>query len=152
LPYTYEYPRPSVTVDIAVFARPAGGDLSVLLIQRKHPPFEGSWALPGGFVDKDEALEAAAVRELFEETGLAGLALEQVRAFGAPGRDPRGHTVSVLFVTQIDAEKAKVVAGDDAAKAEWHAWSTLKLGPGGGTPLAFDHGELLQAARAKLGL
>jgi 8-oxo-dGTP diphosphatase len=123
------------------------------LIQRKHAPFEGSWALPGGFVDKDEALEVAAARELVEETGLSGLTLEQVRAFGAPGRDPRAHTVSVLFVTEVDAEKAKVVAGDDAAKAEWHAWSTLKLGPDDkGTPLAFDHDELLRAARAKLGL
>ncbi len=153
MPYTYEYPRPAVTVDIAVFGR-RGGELVVLLIQRKHPPFEGAWALPGGFVDENEALEAAAHRELREETGLSGLTLVQVGAFGDPGRDPRGHTVSVAFVAETDAERAPVMAGDDAAKAEWHAWSSLRLGEGGaggGLALAFDHARVLRAARARLG-
>jgi 8-oxo-dGTP diphosphatase len=150
VPYTYEYPRPAVTVDIAVFGR-REGELVVLLIERKHEPFLGAWALPGGFVDANEALEAAALRELLEETGTTGVALTQVGAFGEPGRDPRGHTVSIAFVTEVDPASAKVVAGDDAAKAEWHAWSTLKLaGNTGGVRLAFDHDRVLLAARARL--
>ena len=151
MPYTYEYPRPAVTVDVVVFARRSCSDLAVLLIQRKHAPFEGCWALPGGFVDEDEALETAAARELVEETGLAGLTLRQVGAFGDPGRDPRGHTVSVAYMTEVDADAVMVRAGDDAAKAEWRPWSELRLGAGGtGTALAFDHDRVLLAARAKL--
>ena len=129
-PFTYEYPRPAVTVDVAVFAHRAG-ELHVLLIERKHEPFMGAWALPGGFVDANEALVDAALRELREETGLSltRAALTQVGAFGDPGRDPRGHTVSVAYVTEVDAATAAVQAGDDAARAEWHAWSTLRLRP-----------------------
>jgi 8-oxo-dGTP diphosphatase len=152
MPFTYEYPRPSVTVDIAVFAERAG-ELVVLLIERKHAPFEGSWALPGGFVDVNEALEHAAARELSEETGLTGLTLTQVAAFGDPGRDPRGHTVSVAYVTRVEIDAVKPVAGDDAAKAEWHAWDTLCLGGEGDTrpvKLAFDHAKVLLAARKRL--
>jgi 8-oxo-dGTP diphosphatase len=150
VPYTYQYPRPAVTVDIAVFGKRASEHV-VLLIERKHEPFVGAWALPGGFVDANEALEAAALRELLEETGLSSVTLTQVGAFGEPGRDPRGHTVSIAFVTEVDPGSAKVVAGDDAAKAEWHAWSTLKLGGNAGAiRLAFDHDRVLLAARARL--
>jgi 8-oxo-dGTP diphosphatase len=152
MPYTYEYPRPAVTVDIAVFGRKEG-ERVVLLIQRKHAPFEGSWALPGGFVDENESLVAAAERELREETGLTGLVLTQVAAFGDPGRDPRGHTVSIAFVTEADVEAAHVAAGDDAAKAEWFRWDALGLGGGaekGTVRLAFDHDRVLLAAREKL--
>jgi 8-oxo-dGTP diphosphatase len=152
MPYTYEYPHPSVTVDIAVFGR-KNGELHVLLIERKHDPFAGSWALPGGFVDENEALDAAAHRELLEETGLTGVTLTQVAAFGDPGRDPRGHTVSVAFVTEVDLGVARIEAGDDAAKAEWHAWTSLALEghASGYVKLAFDHAKVLAAARAKLG-
>jgi 8-oxo-dGTP diphosphatase len=158
MPYTYEYPRPAVTVDVAVFSPVQGellGGLLVLLIQRKHEPFLGSWALPGGFVDENESLEAAALRELEEETGLLGVQLQQVGAFGDPGRDPRGHTVSVAFVSVADAATAKVVAGDDAAKAEWHRWDTLRIAgepdeAGQTVRLAFDHDRILVEARAKL--
>jgi 8-oxo-dGTP diphosphatase len=150
MPYTYEYPRPAVTVDVAVFAEQSG-ELSVLLVERKHDPFAGRWALPGGFVEENEALEHAARRELEEETGLTVETLTQVGAFGAPGRDPRGHTVSVAFVTHVDRDQGKVTAGDDAAKAEWFRWSELRLsGKGDGVPLAFDHDEVLRQARAKL--
>jgi len=141
-----------VTVDIAVFGE-RDGEPVVLLIQRKHAPFEGAWALPGGFVDENEALVAAALRELREETGLTGVTLTQVGAFGDPGRDPRGHTVSVAFVTRADARTAAVVAGDDAAKAEWHPWKSLALdagAPEGSVRLAFDHDRVLLAARARL--
>src|SRR5262245_13948409 len=84
--YTYDYPRPAVTVDIAIVTRESRP--RILLIRRKHPPFEGMWALPGGFVEMEESLDAAARRELFEETGIKGIELEQVRTFGDPGRDP----------------------------------------------------------------
>ncbi|HRT31038.1 MAG TPA: NUDIX hydrolase, partial [Anaerolineae bacterium] len=96
MPYTYDYPRPMLTVDIAL-ARPGPRGPEVLLIQRGHPPFKGAWALPGGFVEEGETLEQAARRELQEETGLTDLPLQQLAAFGDPGRDPRGWTVSVVF-------------------------------------------------------
>src|SRR5689334_8085891 len=93
-PYTYDYPRPMVTVDIVVFTI-QDDDLKVLLIKRGIEPFKGAWALPGGFVGEDESLEAAAKRELFEETHVENVYLEQLYTFGEPGRDPRGRVISV---------------------------------------------------------
>ncbi len=87
--YVYDWPRPMVTVDAAVFTF-SGDKAKVLLINRGNEPFKGKWALPGGFVDMDEELEGAVVRELAEETGLVGVRLEQMRTFGTVGRDPRG--------------------------------------------------------------
>src|SRR5437879_11623384 len=99
--YTYDYPRPAVTVDILIVSdEPAP---SVLLIRRKHDTFAGMWALPGGFVDMDESLEAAARRELYEETGVEAAELEQLHTFGDPGRDPRGRTISVVYLAKVDA-------------------------------------------------
>ena len=95
--YTYDYPRPAVTVDVVLVTREPRP--RVLLIRRKHDPFAGTWALPGGFVDPAETLAAAAGRELREETGVAAADLEQLGAFGDPGRDPRGWTVSVACST-----------------------------------------------------
>jgi 8-oxo-dGTP diphosphatase len=143
---SYEYPRPALTVDVAAF-RGAVDRREVLLIRRAAPPYEGAWALPGGFVDQDEPLRDAALRELGEETGLRPAAsLRQVGAYGDPGRDPRGWTVSVLFVVALAAgEAGTAVAGDDAADAAWHRLDALPA-------LAFDHerlvadaGEVLQA-------
>jgi 8-oxo-dGTP diphosphatase len=149
LPYTYPYPRPSVTVDVALFAIVAG-ELAVLLVQRGHAPFEGAWAMPGGFVDENEPLARAALRELDEETGVRGVTIEQLGAFGDPGRDPRGHTVSVVFVGFASAEAHPVTAGDDAAHAAWHP--VAKLGARGRTApkLAFDHGAILPLAVDRL--
>ena len=113
MPFTYPYPRPAVSCDVVVFTMRAD-DLAVLLVQRRDEPFKGQWALPGGFVNENESLERAAARELSEETGLTGARLEQLGAFGDPGRDPRGHTVTVAYVTFLVAE-AKITAGDDAA-------------------------------------
>lgn len=125
MPFTYPYPRPAVTCDAVIFTMRAD-DLAVLLIQRKDEPFKGRWALPGGFVNENESLERAAARELAEETGLTGARLEQLGAFGDPGRDPRGHTVTVAYLTFLVAEAA-ITAGDDAAAAEWHSFRRLVL-------------------------
>src|SRR5215213_10075483 len=102
MPHTYDYPRPSVTVDVVIVTREPTP--RVLLIRRKKDPFAGAWALPGGFVDADEPLAAAAKRELKEETGVDDVDLEQLAAFGDPGRDPRGWTVSVVFLARVAAD------------------------------------------------
>jgi 8-oxo-dGTP diphosphatase len=140
--YVYDYQRPSLAADIVIVTREAPP--RVLLIRRKHEPFAGSWALPGGFVDPDEALADAARRELREETGVAGVDLEQLAAFGDPGRDPRGWTVSVVFLARVDADRVTPAAADDAAAVGWHP---LEAPP---EPLAFDHAKILARARARL--
>ncbi len=131
--YTYEYPRPAVTTDCIIIR---GKDpLEILLIERKHEPFMGNWALPGGFVEIDEDLLEGAIRELSEETNLTGVSLQQFRTYGKPGRDPRGRTVSVVYYGTLEnAEKA--IAGDDAANVQWFGIDNLP-------PLAFDHAEIL---------
>ena len=144
----HDYPHPALTVDVVLLA--AGcGSLQVLLIQRDRPPFEGKWALPGGFVELGESPEDAASRELEEETGVRGVRLEQMRAFGDPGRDPRGHVVTLVFWGLVDRHGSPgelpcpVEAGSDAAVARW--WSI-----GGLPPLAFDHGDILAYALRQL--
>ena len=139
--HCYDHPRPAVTVDIVLLHRAKRG-ARVLLVQRKHKPFKGRWAFPGGFVEENESLEAAAARELREETGLDGMDLEQVGAFGDPGRDPRGHTVSVVFAALL-YEEAEPEPADDAETAEWHSVSNLP-------ELAFDHKAILHAAIARI--
>ena len=139
--YCYDHPRPALTVDVVLFHR-SGVDIEVLLVKRARAPFKGRWAFPGGFVDKDESLEAAAVRELLEETGRRGIKLEQLAAFGDPGRDPRGHTVSVAFYGTVSNRRA-ATAADDAAEAAWH--------PASHPPkLAFDHRRILRIAMERL--
>jgi len=136
--YAYAYPRPALTADIIVLSKQAPS--RVLLIRRRHDPFAGAWALPGGFVDENEPLEAAARRELIEETGVAVEGLAQLHTFGDPGRDPRGWTVSVAFVAWLDADAVQPTAGDDALEAAWHPLDQLP-------PLAFDHGKVLTHTR-----
>lgn len=135
---TGEYPRPMVTVDVVIFTL-RENDLQVLLIRRRNPPFAGMWAIPGGFVDIDESLEAAAARELEEETGVRGVYLEQFHTFGDPGRDPRGRTITVAYLALVRADWVQPRAGDDAAEARW--WSVRAL-----PPLAFDHDRILACA------
>jgi len=132
--YTYDYPRPALTVDIAVFAKKLKG-YEVLLISRKNDPFSGMWALPGGFVDMDETVETAASRELFEETNLKGIHLEQFHVFSEVERDPRGRTVSVVFTGFLQDDQ-KVKAKDDAKEARW--FSVKKI-----PELAFDHRKIM---------
>ena len=139
--YTYPYPRPALTVDIVLIKDGYDG-AEILLIQRNHPPFAGHWALPGGFVDEEEPLEAAARRELFEETGLEPAELRQLGAFGAPGRDPRGWTVSVAFWTRITGNVTPR-AGDDAAAARWWPLNDLP-------PLAFDHADIVRQTKTSI--
>jgi len=133
--------RPSLTVDVVVVAR-LRGQCRVLLVKRGRPPFEGLWALPGGFVEPDEPLELAARRELREETGVEPLHLEQLATFGDPGRDPRGWTISVAFLALLaegDLQEQELRAGSDAAQVSWFDLNDLP-------PLAFDHVTILAHA------
>lgn len=127
----------SLTADSVIFCT-SGESTKILLVQRKYDPFQGLWALPGGFLEDEEPLEDGAKRELEEETGLKVDTLEQLRAYGTPGRDPRGRTVSVGFWTVIPSEEM-VKGNDDAALAEWHDIKNL---PG----LAFDHDLIVKEA------
>ncbi len=139
--YTYDYPRPAVTVDVALVTRET--EPRVLLIRRKHDPFAGMWAIPGGFVEMDESLETAARRELREEAGVEVGSLVQLHTFGDPGRDPRGRTISVVYLAEVDAAELKPRAADDAAEVGWHS---LRQPP----PRAFDHAEILACALRRL--
>jgi 8-oxo-dGTP diphosphatase len=142
--YAYEWPRPMVTADAVVFSR-GGDEMRVLLIQRKCDPYIGRWALPGGFVEMDEDLPDAAARELREETGLTGVHLEQLRAFGAPGRDPRGRCITIAYIGVIDGGRPTVEAADDAADVRWFDLAGLPA-------MAFDHDEIVRhAVRALAG-
>jgi len=143
--YTYDYPRPAVTVDITVFTFHEN-ELKVLLIQRKVDPFAGGWALPGGFVDVDENLDAAALRELAEETNIKNVYLEQLYTFGQPERDPRGRVITVAYFALLsldEAAKQQVQAGDDAGHADWFNVYDLPQ-------LAFDHHAILGYAVQRL--
>lgn len=137
--YTYEFPRPRVATDTALFAvideRP-----HVLLIQRGNEPFKGDWALPGGFVEADEPLAVCAERELEEETGVQGVALEQFYTYGDPGRDPRGWSLSVAYWGVVRGKAPAIRGGDDAARAEWHPLDALPR-------LAFDHDQMIGRAK-----
>ncbi len=142
MPFTYEYARPAVTVDITVFTV-RNDELNILLIKRAEPPFQGGWAIPGGFVMEDEDLEEAAARELVEETGVCDVYLEQLYSFGAPGRDPRGHTVTVAYSALIPSDNLELTASTDAEDAAWFAIDKLP-------ELAFDHDEILEVALDRL--
>ena len=135
--HSYEFPRPAVTVDIVAIDRSTDG-VRVLLIRRRNPPFKDRWALPGGFVDEHENLEAAAVRELTEETGLTGVKLHQLQAFGQPGRDPRGHTVTIAYLGLL-TQSQPLSPGSDASDAAWFVADDLPA-------LAFDHADIIALA------
>lgn len=142
MPYTYEYPHPAVTVDIAVFTV-RNDELNVLLIKRALEPFQGEWALPGGFVTPDESLEEAARRELAEETGVAGVYLEQLYTFGDINRDPRERVITVAYYALIPSDKLEIRAATDAEGVGWFSVDKLP-------ELAFDHPEILDMAIDRL--
>ena len=151
MPFTYEYRRPSVTVDCVVFGFDGDRHMQVLLIRRGEPPFKGKLALPGGFVDvsdegdQGESLEDAARRELAEETGVKLAYLEQLYTFGAPKRDPRGRVIDVSYFALVRSEEHEAHAGSDAAAAKWvNVQDALKQ------KLAFDHQEILAMANKRL--
>ncbi len=141
--YVYDWPRPMVTVDAAVFTF-SGDRTKVLLINRGNEPFKGMWALPGGFVDMDEELEDAIVRELAEETGLTGIQLEQMRTFGTVGRDPRGRMITIVFMGIATEGQDTIRAGDDAAQAQWFDIEKVP------DDMAFDHVDVVRFAIEKL--
>lgn len=132
-----------VTVD-AVVIRKNGEDNQVLLIKRKKEPFKGGWALPGGFVDEHEDLKVAAKRELQEETGVRVDFMVQIGAFGKPHRDPRHHTVSIVYLA-IVPETTEATGADDAEEAKWFSVKNLP-------ELAFDHADIVNLALQKLAL
>lgn len=147
------FPRPSVSVDIVVFTV-IDADLKVLLIRRGAPPFEGTWALPGGFVrvsdgaDQGESLDEAAHRELSEETGLpqGSAFLEQLYTFGEPGRDPRTRVITVAYYALVRADLVALVrAGTDAAEARWFSVASERP-----QSLAFDHDRILDVALERI--
>ncbi|MET0051552.1 MAG: NUDIX hydrolase [Candidatus Thiodiazotropha sp.] len=140
--HCYEYPHPAVTTDVVVFTI-RDNALEVLLIQRKNPPFQGMWALPGGFLEMDEDLETCAKRELQEETGIEGVYLEQLGTFGEPQRDPRERVISVTYFALTPSDHLKPQTSSDAARTAWFPFTALP-------ELAFDHDRILSLARQRL--
>jgi 8-oxo-dGTP diphosphatase len=140
--YTYDFPRPAVTVDCVVFGFDEG-DLKVLLVRRELDPYRGKWALPGGFVHEDESLDEAARRELREETGIEKLYLEQLYTFGDVGRDPRGRVITIAYYALVKLADHRVKAATDASSAAWFPVADVPR-------LAFDHEKILETALARL--
>ena len=136
------YETPLVTVDI-VLCTVIQNQLKVLLIQRKQPPYEHMWAIPGGFIHMGETLEQAASRRLFEETNVDSIYLEQLGSFGKPDRDPRARVITVAYYALVSAEKLRLEAHANAEDVKWFSVNEL-------TELAFDHHEIVQMALAKL--
>jgi len=132
-----------VAADAVVF-RFARGKARLLLVRRKHDPYKGDWAIPGGFIELDEELEDAAARELKEETGLVNIRLEQMRTFGACGRDPRGRQITIVFMGIVGSGQSRLKAGDDAVEARWFDIDKLPEN------MAFDHRDIAAFAIKRL--
>jgi 8-oxo-dGTP diphosphatase len=141
--YTYEFPRPSLTVDCVIFGLDASSHLKVLLIQRGHDPYTGTWALPGGFVDMDEPLEDAALRALKAKTSVSDVFMEQLYTIGTPNRDPRGRVVTVVYFALINLAAHKISADSDTQDVKWFPIDGLPT-------LAFDHADLMEMAVQRL--
>ena len=143
--YRYDisrYERPSVTVDVLMMSL-RQRDLQILLIKRRSWPYEGMWAIPGGFINIDESLETAAKRELQEETGVQDVYLEQLYTFGDPVRDPRTRVITVVYFALLDSERLQVKAASDATDVGWFSVYELPL-------LAFDHQQIIEYALNRL--
>lgn len=140
--FCYSHPHPAVTTDIVLFTV-RDERLQALLIRRRNPPFQGNWALPGGFLDMDEDLAACAKRELEEETGIRNVYLEQLYTFGKPGRDPRERVISVAYYALTASEQLTLKPSSDATEAAWFAFDELP-------ELAFDHRDIIAKAHERL--
>ena len=140
--YCYEHPHPAVTTDVVLFTI-RDERLQVLLVRRQSEPFQDSWALPGGFVGIDEDIEAGALRELKEETGVTGVFLEQLYTFGAPRRDPRERVITVAYYALAPHDSIHVRAASDAREAAWFTCNNLPA-------LAFDHDQIIATAKQRL--
>jgi len=140
--YSYDYPRPAVTTDVILITndKPA----QVLLIKRANNPFQALWAFPGGFVEMDEDLPIAALRELQEETGIKDVTITQFKTYGAIHRDPRHRTITVVYYAVLD-RTIKAQGMDDAADARWFAIDDLPQ-------LAFDHHDIIKEVIEALNL
>lgn len=133
----------SVMIDTVVFTL-LERELHVLLIKRKHRPFDGRWAIPGGSIQRDESLDEAARRELAEKTGVRDIYLEQLYTFGGPTRDPRARVISVAYIALVRADMQTLRASDESVDVRWFPIRRL---PG---PLAFDHDHMLAMALTRL--
>lgn len=140
--YCYEYPRPSVTTDCIIFGFDEG-ELKLLLIERGIEPFLGRWAFPGGFLQMEESSDDCARRELFEETGIENVFIEQLYTFSDVDRDPRGRVITISYYALVKLSDYKLYAGDDAKNAQWFPISKVP-------PLAFDHDRILRVALNRL--
>jgi len=140
--YNYRYPHPAVTTDIVIFTI-HDERLELLLIRRASEPYRDCWALPGGFVDIDEDLDACALRELDEETGVTGVYLEQLYTFGAPNRDPRERVISVAYYALVPPNRVSIRAASDARDVAWFQLDQLPR-------LGFDHEQIVDMAHARL--
>ena len=140
--YYYDYPRPSVTVDIVLLMETIPNP-QILLIRRKNPPFKNLWALPGGFVEMDESLQESALRELHEETGISDVHLTQVGAYGDPDRDPRGRVITIAYMGIVKSEQKEAIAGSDASEVAWFSTADLPK-------LAFDHKDIIEKVLEEL--
>jgi 8-oxo-dGTP diphosphatase len=140
--YEYEYARASITVDAIVFLKEKS-TVKLLLIRRKNEPFAQKWALPGGFLDMDETLETAVERELEEETGLKGIDFKQLKTYSTIDRDPRGRTISTVFIGFTSKDNTELKGADDAAEARWFDINELPS-------LAFDHQTIIEDAINKI--
>jgi 8-oxo-dGTP diphosphatase len=140
--FCYEYPRPSVTTDCIIFGFDEG-ELKILLIERGIEPFKGKWAIPGGVLQMNENVDECAQRELFEETGLENVYMEQLYTFSDVKRDPHGQVVTIAYYALVKLSKYKVKAGNDAKNAKWFPISEIP-------PLAYDHNGILEVAFKRL--
>jgi 8-oxo-dGTP diphosphatase len=136
--FTYSYPRPAITVDI-IITRLYRNQKQFLLIRRKNEPFRNKWALPGGFINLEERLKEAAMRELHEETGLTVRQLHQFHVFDEPSRDPRERTITVVFTGKVENSKYSIKAASDANEAKWFPVNNIP-------ELGFDHQSIIKLA------
>jgi 8-oxo-dGTP diphosphatase len=135
-------PEHAIAVDVVLFTI-QGGTLKVLLVKRERAPYRGAWALPGGVVGRDESVDAAALRELQEETNIGNIYLEQLYTFGEPLRDPRGRVITVAYYALVNWQQFQLKARHRVTEASWFPVRRLP-------PLAFDHQRIVDYALERL--